>query len=325
MQDITIEQDIRRKAKRRNTITALMPFLGLVFVIALFSVLTGGKLLKGSNLSNMIDQSATVMLVASGAAFVYACGGMDMSLGSAAGVIQLIAVLLLQKISGIPTFFTLIIMMLLGMIITGISGTIYTKLGVPAFVATLCVKYICSGILATATSAGNFYANYAYFSFFNTTAARAGVLVIVMIVTYILFEYTKIGKHAKAIGGNSHMARQSGVNVDKITIIAFMIMGATLGIASFQQLGRINQVSASSGSGIEMNVLVAIVLGGFPLTGGTSSRMRCALIGSITVTILTNGLTLMGVDTGIIGGVKGILFLIIVGVSYVRTNPKFIK
>lgn len=128
----------------------------------------------------------------------------------------------------------------------------------------------------------------------------------------------------KAIGGNSTAAFQSGINTRLDIILAYMIVGGLVGLTGFFTLTRVGMINASSGQGLELNILTAIVLGGFPLTGGSTSRLRSAIIGSLTVTVLTNGLTLWGVDPYIIGGIKGLLFLVVVGVAYDRSKGKLV-
>ena len=84
-------------------------------------------------------------------------------------------------------------------------------------------------------------------------------------------------------------------------------------------------MAANSGAGLELDVLVALVLGGMPLSGGNRSRMRAAVIGALTVTVLQNGLTLVEVDAAIVEGITGILFIVCVAFTFVRKPGDIVK
>jgi ribose transport system permease protein len=127
-----------------------------------------------------------------------------------------------------------------------------------------------------------------------------------------LFSFTKLGKQAKAIGDNPLSARQSGANVNLIKMLCYIVAGVCVGLASVFALARVGSVSENMGSGREMDVLIALILGGMNLSGGSKSRISSAVIGSITYVVLSNGLSLSGVATQYISIVKCVLFILIV-------------
>ena len=99
-------------------------------------------------------------------------------------------------------------------------------------------------------------------------------------------------------------------------MIAYLISGITIGIASFFSLVRMGSVSSATGQGLEMSIITALVLGGMPMTGGANSRIISAIIGSISIIVLKNGLIILGVNDKIIEGIQGIIILAIILVSY---------
>ena len=139
------------------------------------------------------------------------------------------------------------------------------------------------------------------------------VLVVVFVVCYIIFEYTKIGKYNKLIGSNPKCAQLSGIKVNKYICV---------GIAAFVTVIRGGGAGAQTGNSLETNVLLALTLGGIPLAGGSGTKMRSALIGGLTLFILNNGLTLWGIDPTLIYVVKGIVFLAVVFVSIGHDKSK---
>lgn len=319
-----IQNDLIKKAKNKERMSLFIPFFGIVFVTLFFAIVTKGNSLSMNNITNIMNQSFSIIIVSVGAVFVYSHGGMDMSPGAVQGLTSVIvASLILDNI--ISGFLILPVSILIGAVCGFFTGAIHVAIGVPAFVVSLCVKYIATGITRTATSKSDIYIPYNNFSYWNKVSIKVFVLVVVIVIGYLAFEYTRVGKYLKAIGGNFNTARQCGVKVKKYTVIAYAILGATTGLVSLFGLTRTGVVSSSTGQGFELDILTAIVLGGFPLNGGAKSRLSFAVIGAITVAILTNGLILWGVGPEIIGGIKGVLFLVIVYLSYERKKGEVVN
>ena len=122
----------------------------------------------------------------------------------------------------------------------------------------------------------------------------------------------------RAIGGNPLTANHAGTKTKKTILIAYIILGVCVGVAAIFQMFRNGKVTPLSGTGIEFNMMMAIVLGGFPMRGGEKGKISSAIIGALTVALLANGLTLWGVDVSLTNGIKGILFVVIIGLSYDR-------
>jgi ribose transport system permease protein len=117
------------------------------------------------------------------------------------------------------------------------------------------------------------------------------------------------------IGGNGVAARQSGINIEKNKIIAFLIGALGVSLAAFIILLRTKTASPTTGGTIGIDIMVALVLGGMPLSGGPRSRISAALIGATTITVLNSGLIIMGAGTGVIQIFRGAIFLAVVLVA----------
>lgn len=316
-----IQLALNKKAKQKSLALQILPYVGLVFVFLFFLVGTGGRLVKSTNLANLIEQCFTVTVVSVGMSFVYACGSMDISIGSVMALAELVMGYLMLR-GGVPVP----IILLAGLCVsTGFAlmvGAITTFLRVPTFIISLCVMNICTGIVTTAVSQKVMYTPYKQYVQFNATGLRIAVLVVVIVVGLIVFNKSRLGRDLKALGGNVVAAQQSGVRKHRTMLLGFLCMGLCVGLAGFFALTRTGTVNATTGSGLGLNILVAIVLGGFPLTGGAKSRMLGAIVGALTVTVLTNGLALMGVNSNIAMFVKGLLFIVVVAISYERSKGK---
>ncbi|MDR3336655.1 MAG: ABC transporter permease [Treponema sp.] len=317
--NLAIQQELDKKAKQRTVIEAILPFAGLVFIFTFFVAVTGGRLLSSANLENLINQSFMLVLVAVGAAFVYAHGGMDFSMGTVSGVAQLVMGLLLANLKT-PVWLAVLSCILTSMVCMGLVGGLSLVFRVPVFVCSLCIRSICTGILNTVLANKEILLTYSDYAHLNNTGLKAGVLLLLFVVGFYLFNYTAIGKNQRAIGGNQNTTKQAGISISPNIFVAFLFLGICIGVASFFSIFRVASVSAQSGSGLEFNIMTAIALGGFPFAGGDKARLHAAVIGAITVSILTNGLALWGLDVNLVNGVKGALFIAIVGLSYDRSR-----
>lgn len=316
-EEITAQRELINKIKRRKLLSAVIPFLGVIFIFLFFAFVTGGKTVSRTNLMNLVNQSYTLVIVAVGAAFVYAYGGMDMSCGAVQGFVSVIIASLALK-GALPAWLLLVLAILIGMAVSSINGIVSVITHVPVFVVSLCINFICTGIVATVVSKADIYMPYSKYAGWNNNVLKTVILILIIAAGYYAFEYTKIGKGLRAIGGNIQTAEQCGINTRLYIIAAYLIIGASIGLISFFTLTRTGTVSAQTGSGLMLDVLTAIVLGGFPLAGGAKAKIRSAILGAIIVAMLNNGLTIWGVDPNYVGGIQGILFLVIVYLSYER-------
>lgn len=322
--EIAIQAKLDRKAKVRNIFSTILPFMGLVFLAFFFIVITHGKIINPTNLENLVNQCVSLTIISIGAAFVYAHGGMDFSLGAAAGVAQLVGATLITK-TGLPLWVALLAMIATAVVCSSVVGGATNIFKVPVFITSLCMRTICMGILATVVANSEIVLPFNQFLFINNAKVKGIVLAVVIAIGVYLFEYTKIGKYEKSIGGNVQTANQAGIKTKNIEFLAYIFLGICVGIASIFMMLRTSSITSQSGSGMEFNTMIAIVLGGFPMTGGDASKMISVIIGAITVTLLTNGLIIWGLDVNVVNGINGLLFLIIVGLSYDRSKGKLIS
>jgi len=297
----------------RHRLTSLIPFAGLAAVAALFAVITGGKLLSAANLGRILIQSYTVMLAGLGATLIYVHGGIDFSMGSVLALSQMCSAMLFRATNltwlMLPT--TIAVSVACGFI----TGFVTVKFSVPPFISSLCMQLAGRGIL---TSILNTRMVGVASLQPPTWGQRLPVLIVITAAMIFITEYTKIGKYNKAIGENKVAAWMSGIDVKRFRLYAYLISGVTLGVAAYFDLLRVGVLAGNSGLGLEMDVLIALVLGGLSLTGGYSSSVRSAVIGSIIVVVIKNGLTIIGLSSNAVGIVQGAVFLCVVLFTYKR-------
>ncbi len=295
----------------------VIPFLGLAVMIIVFQVFGNGRLLTQGNIKSILNQSVYVAIMAFGAVFVYSHGGMDLSYGGVIGFSVLAAILAGR--AGAPLPIIVLVNILSAVAWFALNGFVSVYLKVSPFITSLCIMYMCRGILNTVCAKEKYSVPVYIYNYDNWTV-KITLLVISFLVCYFLFEKSWIGKANKAVGGNSLAAQQAGANVARTRMIAYLISGVTVGIGGFILMARAGSVSTSTGQGLEMNVITALVLGGVPLSGGSRTKMIGALIGSLSVIILRNGLIILGVNERVIEGIQGLVLLIIVFLTYAKNK-----
>ena len=312
------------KARRKQRITMVLPYVGIVLLLLFFSLFTDGKFFQIDNFKLLVSQCFTTTIVVMGCAFLYAEGCLDMAVGAVMAVSTLVLTRSILNLQ-LPIGIALLLAVVVSIFFMSITALTKNFLHVEAFVASMCILYLCSGIVQISEADGTTYFPYSAYKYFDSPVIKTVTLIVLFGIGYVLFNYTRVGKSLKAIGGNSVVAKISGINLNWFNWIADTLCAVTLAIAGLFSVVRTGQVDSAAGSGLNLNVITAVVLGGSPLTGGTNSRFLSPVLGSLMVTILTNGLALMGYANAIGYFIKGVMFLVVVGLTYERSKGKLIS
>lgn len=298
------------KSDGKHDLARLIPFIGLIGSIVFFSIATGGRFLQADNITMLLSQSFVLIITALGSTFIYAHGAIDVSLGSVSMLSCILACMVAQTTNnGVLSFATCLVVCVLAALLIGV---IACKLNIRPFPAALSLSFICQGISGELLTTGQIIMPKAIIEAVYQPWIMIVVLVVSFVVCYILFEHTKVGHINKAMGGNETTVKLSGINTDKYKLIAYTIRGVMLAIASFFLICRVAVVNTSTSSGLHIDVMLAVVLGGMSIRGGPKSNIFAPLIGAITTYVLNNGFILMGVDAYYVQFFKGIIFLIVI-------------
>ena len=303
----------------KQLIGDIAPYAGLVLVVIVFGFLTNWKLLSVDSLQSMSSSVMTTAICTIGAVFIFSAGYFDMSLGGS---------LCMSAVLGSMVTVSTGSLLLGGLVILGVSVAIAiiksilaTHVNVPFFIFTIILGSIFSALtLAMMGKDTTIYLKNAAqpikeYSFTEISIISVIVLAIFFIICVFLFNYTPLGLEAKNMGGNIFAAKQSGISTKKVTYLVFIIGAVGVAIAAFLIMIRTRTVTSSTGGALGNNVMVALVLGGMPLSGGPKSKISAGLVGAVTITVLNTGLTMMGLDTGQIQIIRGIIFIVVVLVS----------
>lgn len=297
----------------------LFPYLGLMIVIIFFQAITG-SLFTGSNLKALLGEGFYILIGAVGYIFVIAQGNLDFSISGIMAFSCAVAAAAAQVNPWLAAPVAVIAGMAAGMV----NGFAVSVLKLDSFITTLAFGFVLNGGVVIVLNGGIIAAAPDMLSWSTNTLK----LVTILGVTgggLLLFNYTSYGKQCRAVGSSREAAHQTGVNVKLIMFIAFVIMGGLSGLLGFFSLIRTGTASSSTGATFLTNAWNAVLLGGIPIEGGATTKFRGVIVGSLTMAILANGMTIMGLDANVKQLVTGIIFILVIAVSFNRKNLTVIK
>ncbi len=292
-------------------------YSGLALCVVFFTILTpifGESIWSAAKIKTLMQNVIVLALMSVGATFVYSLGSMDISIGRQVGLYATLVVIIGNATGSL--LWGILLSLVISVIISAINGAAGEVLNIHPVISSLVFQMVISGVSSVMyNSLGSrnvALMNTIDVSIFRQTWFMILALVIEVLVVGYLFNFTKLGKNAKAIGANPTAARQSGINLVQYKVYAYIIMGVCVVVAALFQMGYTASASDSTGTGFEMNVMVALILGGMPLSGGMKSKVSCAIVGSFTYALLSVGLPMLGVAANQVFVIKAVLFLIVV-------------
>lgn len=301
-----------------SVIRRLLPVLGLVIIFIMFNVLTNGRMTKNMNL--VLSQIYVTLISSMGVFFIMTMGGLDFSQGSILGMASIVVCLVSRKSIGLA----IVAGILTGAAIGTINGYFYVKRKIKSFIVTICTMFLFRGVIKYLTTNAP-VSGAATLINYDTTELKLGCTLVVLIVGFIIFCYTKFGMNLKAIGAGEKAARFAGIKTDKLKFFVYVLAGAITGFAAFINVVKVGSVTSSGGNQLETQILIALVLGGMPISGGAKVRFENIIVGSALYIVLNSGLTMMGISTQMLQLIQGIVFLVFVAVFADRKSLQVIK
>jgi ribose transport system permease protein len=301
-------------------IRKLIPYIGLVLIIVLFGALTQGKLLTFRNLKLIFNQAVVLIIACVGVTFVMSQGSLDLSQGSLLGISGAMA----ATFAAIYPALALPMALLTGIAVGCINGSLLAFFKIPSFIITLCILFALRGLTVIATHAGSIPIPFEMLGL-DSYRIKVTLLLAIIVIAYYFFDYTRIGKSMRAIGSGEVSARYSGVPVERMKVLAYLISGVLCGLCGWLNVIRTGAADSKTGLLFELDILTALVLGGMPLTGGSSAKLQSAIIGGLMLAILSNGMVLVGIQAELQQAVKGVIFLVAVYLSFERESVVLIK
>lgn len=309
---------------RRFSIRTYFPVLLFVMLCAVFGVMSP-RFLSFNNLMIILQQAAVLLTVSLGMTFVIIAGSIDLSVGSIVALTALTSASAAQHL-GIWAVFPAVGV---GIVAGWVNGLIFAKGKVPSFMVTLGTLVAYRGLVLYFTRGAP--VEITNRAFLRTFAGRtegvphaAIIVFFIAAAVYIIFNFTVFGREVRAVGGGERVSILTGIKVDRVKILIFTMLGLLCGLAGTLQSARVYAATAQLGEGLELDVIASVVVGGTPLTGGIGS-VQGTILGAFIITILSNGMNMMGVDPYIQNIVKGIVLISAVFVTIDRSKIGIIK
>ncbi|OJX63413.1 MAG: hypothetical protein BGO95_00690 [Micrococcales bacterium 73-13] len=274
------------------------------------------------NFTNVLYVSSLTAVVAIGQMFVLLVGGIDLSVGAIVAISSVFVVGFWQDL-GLPTWLTVLISLATGTAFGFINGFVSTKFRISSLIVTLGTMSIARGIAYIYTGGSNFapipgdLAAVGGFRIGGTFPVVIIFALVIAAVAHIVLTNTRIGRSIYAVGGNPVAARFSGIRSDRVQILAFMVSGFLAAIGGLMITVRLGAGSASSGTGLELTVIAAVVIGGTSLFGG-EGKVAGTLLGVLLLGLVQNSINLLAVPANVDLVVSGVVIILAAGVDVYR-------
>jgi ribose/xylose/arabinose/galactoside ABC-type transport system permease subunit len=298
----------------------------LVLLVVVVSVVNP-VFLDIDNLLNIARQISFVFIIGIAMTFVLIGAGLDLSVGSVLALGGVICGIVLRALMLVmPLWIAIVIAILLGIImgvVTGIfNGTVVTRFKIPSLIVTLGMMYIARGIVQVLTRGNPVYP---FPDEFNNLGQGyllgvpnvVYVAVVLGIVAHVALTQTAWGRAVFAVGGNMETARLSGINVVKVLTSVYVLCGIASAISGVLTAARLASALANAGTGMELQVIAACIIGGTSMFGGSGSILG-TLIGAAFMSIIANGMILMKISVYYQSVVIGAIIILAVGIDQFR-------
>ena len=304
----------------RPVVRTILPIAGFAIICILFAILTDGRLFKAKSLGLLLSQSYMLLIASIGVFFIMTMGGLDFSQGSMLGVASIVVCylshynIILAVVGGMAT----------GALIGLLNGFFNVKRKISSFIVTICNMYLFRGVCAYLTTKSPVY-GVSDISKYNNLPFMLTFTVIIFVVAYCIFTFTGLGSRLKAIGAGETAARFAGIRVERTKILVYMAAGCITGLAAFVNSIKVGSVTSTAGSNLETQIMISLVLGGMPITGGAKVRFYNIILGVMTYKVLSGGLVMLMIPTQLQQLILGVIFLAEVALFSDRNTGMIVK
>lgn len=300
--------------------------LAIIIVLYLvFSIYAPG-FISLNNQMNILRDAATIGIAAWAMTLIIISGEIDVSVGPMVAFISVILAYLMQY--AIPLPIALLLSLLLGAALGSVAGVLRGRFNVPSFVATL-------GLWSALRGMGLFMTNAlpvpieenTVLDWLGGQVLGLPVSAVIMLVLFVVFQFiskkTAFGRSVYAIGGNAGAAQLCGINVRRIRVLLFTIAGLLAAVTGILLAARLGSGNAGAASGLEFDVIAAVVVGGTALSGGRGSMLG-TLLGVLVITLIGSGLVLLGINSFFQQVVRGVIIVlaVLVNIIVMQKNSK---
>ena len=317
MTNVRIQKIFDREFSAGKFIRTWGTLLGFILLLLIFTVIRPDVFPSGRNLKNIVEQVATLAIVASGVTVVMVTGDFDLSVGAIASLVGIVTAMLMK--AGVNTSLSILLALLLGTGAGLINGVLISYGGLSAFVGTLATMTAFSGIALLISGGTTIFGLPENFRFLGQGSLgiipfSVLIMAIALLSVYILLEQTTFGRRLYAIGGNSEASYFSGINTKKIRLLAFGISGFFAAIGGIVLTSRLYSAHPQAGSPFMLNAAAAVFLGMTAFREGEANLLG-TLLGVLIMGVMGNGLNIMGINTYVQSILTGVIIILAVLIS----------
>jgi len=319
------DNNLSGSVKKRRFSLSTVGVLGMILIIFfVFLSLTTDKFLTPGNLGNLARQTSIVGIIAIGMTYVIISAGIDLSVGSVLALGGIVASMMMR--AGYPILLSIFVAIIVGAVVGLINGVIINDMKVTPFIATLGMMYIVRAFVLFITNAEYIspipksFINFAADSYFYIPTLFI-IWIVFVVVAVIVSKYTILGRNIFAIGCNREAARLSGINIRRNTYAVYIIVASLASFAGVLTAGRLATGLPLAGTGYELQVIAAVVVGGGSLFGGEGTILG-TLLGALLIATINNGGNLLGINVHILSIIVGTLIIISVYIDQLNKNRR---
>lgn len=270
----------------------------LTVVYAVVVQCVNGVFLGTDNVINMLRSSAYLLIPSLGMTFVLIAGQIDLSVCTVMGMGGILCCMMIT--SGVPILLAVLATLVVGCAVGFVNGYLVTKFSIPPMIMTLGMQYIAKGIVYVLTQGKPVYPlPDTFLALDKITFFRIPFIVFLSLAfslaCFIVLKKTRFGREVYAVGGNREAAKLSGISEKKTVILSFMISACMAVFAGIAMAARVGSAQSATGTGYELNAIVACLIGGTSINGGAGGVVG-TIFGALFIEILKNGLLMMHVN-----------------------------
>jgi ribose transport system permease protein len=285
----------------------------LVGICIVWAIMTP-SFLTVSNITNVVRQVSYTAIAAVGMTMIIIIGEIDLSAGSLIAIAGLVAAYVFKATGSMAL--AVLAVIVVSAIVGIVNGVLVTKGKLPGFIATLAAMTILRGFAYIFTKGNPIAVSDKKFlavgtGYLGMIPIPVIIMVIIVALGIFLTNNTRFGRYIYAVGGNAEASKWSGLNVDKVKILVFLIMGVVTGISGLVVAARLGSGQPSAGTSFEMDCITAAVVGGTSMAGGKGTILG-TVVGALIIGVLGNGMTLLDVNTYWQQVIKGVIIVIAV-------------
>lgn len=287
--------------KRKINLSGMRDLLlvGVVILLCVVWTILNPNFITLNNITNILRVASYTAIGAVGMTMVIVIGEIDLSAGALVCGSGLAAAMVVKYTNNV--FLAIIVALLIGAIVGTFNGVVCAKGKLPGFIATLASQQILRGLAYIVTGGNSVVWDNSVFTKIGTgyvwlIPIPVIIMAVVLVFGVLLTTKLRFGRYIYAVGGNMETSRWSGIAVERVKIIVYVIMGVLTSISGMIITTRLGSGQPSAGMNFEMDCITAAVVGGTSMSGGRG-KILGTFVGVILLTVMTNGMTLVGVNT----------------------------